>query len=58
MPRFSDDDVLNFFVTEAVVFAGVSAENEAQRANADQAERESITKGHREWAEQHNLIGT
>jgi hypothetical protein len=50
MPRFSDDDVLDFLVTEAVVMNGLEAEAEAQKKAADTAEREHFRDNHKEWA--------
>lgn len=55
MPRFSDDDVLDFLVAEAVVTHGLEAESEAQRKAEADAEHKEQTSSHREWADKHGL---
>lgn len=50
MPRFSDDDVLDFLVTEGVVMCGLEAEAEAQKKASEDAERERFRDNHKEWA--------
>jgi hypothetical protein len=45
MPRFSEDDVLDFLVTEALVERG---ERDRKRAE-DKAKREAFRKSHKHW---------
>ena len=40
MPRFSDDDVVDFLITEAVVLTGREAEAAAQEKAEEDAERQ------------------
>lgn len=50
MPSFSDDDVLDFLVTEGVVHSGLEAEAAAQEKASEDAEREKFRDNHQEWA--------
>jgi hypothetical protein len=45
MPRFSEDDVLDFMVTEALVERG---ENDRKRAEKE-AEKDAFRKSHKDW---------
>ena len=49
LPTFSDDDVVDFCVTEAVILKAMehSAENHKKAQKA--AERDQFKKSHREW---------
>lgn len=51
LPRFSEDDVTNFLVTEALV---TRATLETQKANKDR-ERQQWMKNHKDWAKQAGL---
>lgn len=52
MPRFSEDDVTDFLVTEALV---TRATLEQQAAQKDR-ERQDWMKGHKEWAKESGVI--
>jgi hypothetical protein len=56
MPTFSPDPVVDFCVAEAVVRAGEEAERIAGEEAQAEDERKEITSGHKEWAEQLNLL--
>lgn len=45
MPRFSEDDVLDFMVTEALVDRGERDRKKAEK----EAEKESFRKSHKGW---------
>lgn len=45
MPRFSEDDVLNFMVVEALVERGEADRKEAEK----QREQEDFRKSHKGW---------
>lgn len=45
MPRFSEDDVLDFMVTEALVERGERDRKQAE----ENAEKESFRKSHKNW---------
>jgi hypothetical protein len=45
MPRFSEDDFLNFIVLEALVARGEEDRKEAEK----QDEQESFRKSHKDW---------
>lgn len=51
LPRFSEDDVTNFLVIEALV---TKAAYEKQEANKDR-ERQDWMKGHKDWAKEMGL---
>ena len=51
MPRFSEDDVVDFLVAEAVVRAGQEAQREARKEAEDDAKNQEKINEHREWAE-------
>lgn len=52
LPTFSDDDVTNFLVTEALVSR---AAHERAAATKDR-ERQTWMKGHKDWAKEAGLI--
>ena len=52
LPIFSDDDVTNFLVTEALV---TKAAHERTAANKNR-ERQDWMKGHKDWAKEAGLI--
>lgn len=52
LPQFSDDDVTNFMVTEALV---ARSAHERLEANKNR-ERQDWMKGHKDWAKQSGLI--
>lgn len=52
LPRFSEDDVTNFMVAEALV---TRATLETQTAAKDR-ERQDWMKGHKDWAKEAGLI--
>lgn len=51
MPRFSDDDVTNFLVTEAVVAKVGRERQEVEKTN----KRKQWMQGHKEWAKEQGL---
>jgi hypothetical protein len=51
MPRFTDDDVTNFLITEALVTRGAT---EQKSANKDR-ERKDWMKNHQDWASEAGL---
>lgn len=52
MPQFSEDDVTDFLVTEALV---TRATLEKQSANKDR-ERQDWMKNHKDWAKKSGLL--
>lgn len=52
LPTFSEDEVTNFLVTEALV---TRATLETQEANKNR-ERQNWMKGHKDWAKEAGLI--
>lgn len=52
MPRFSEDDVTDFLVTEALV-TRATLEQQAAKKNR---ERQDWMKGHKEWAKESGVI--
>jgi hypothetical protein len=52
MPRFSEDDVTDFLVTEALV---TRATLEKQSAQKDR-ERQDWMKNHKDWAKEQGLV--
>lgn len=52
MPQFSEDDVTDFLVTEALV---TRAAVEQQNAQKDR-EKQDWMKGHKDWAKEQGLI--
>lgn len=52
LPRFSEDDVTNFLVTEALV---TKAGHERQQASKDR-ERQDWMKSHKDWAKESGLL--
>jgi hypothetical protein len=53
LPTFSDDDVVNFMVTEALV---QRAAHDRIAADKDR-ERQQWMKGHKNWAQEAGLAG-
>lgn len=53
LPQFSDDDVTNFLVTEALV---TRAGYERAQANKDR-ERQDWMRSHKDWAKKAGLTG-
>lgn len=53
LPKFSDDDVTNFLVTEALV---TKAGHERMQANKDR-ERQDWMRNHKDWAKEQGLLG-
>lgn len=51
MPRFSEDDVTDFLVVEALVTRATIEQNEAQQDR----ERQDWMKGHKDWAKEAGL---
>lgn len=51
MPRFSDDDVTNFLVTEALV---AKANHESQKTEKTN-KRKKWMSGHKDWAKEQGL---
>jgi hypothetical protein len=51
LPKFSEDDVTNFMVTESLV---ARAAHERQRSEKDR-ERQDWMKGHKDWAKEVGL---
>lgn len=54
LPEFSEDDVTNFLVTEALV---AKAGAERIKANEDR-ERQDWMKSHKDWAKESGLLDT
>lgn len=54
LPTFSEDDVTNFMVTEALV---TRAAHERAKANKDR-ERQDWMKSHKDWAKESGLLGS
>ena len=52
LPQFSEDDVTNFKVTEALV---ARAAHERNKANKDR-ERQDWMKSHKDWAKESGLL--
>lgn len=52
LPRFSEDDVTNFLVTEALV---TKAGAERTKANEDR-ERQDWMKSHKDWAKEAGVL--
>jgi len=52
LPKFSEDDVTNFLVVEALV---TKAGMERARANKDR-ERQDWMKSHKDWAKESGLL--
>lgn len=53
LPTFSDDDVTNFLVTEALV---TRAAHERMKASKDR-ERQDWMRNHKGWAKEQGLLG-
>lgn len=53
LPTFSDDDVTNFMVTEALV---ARAAHERTEAGKDR-ERQDWMRNHKDWAKEQGLVG-
>lgn len=54
LPKFSEDDVTNFMVTEALV---TRAAHERNQANKNR-ERQAWMKDHKGWAKEAGLLNT
>lgn len=52
LPQFSEDDVTNFLVTEALVTKAAAERTEANKNR----ERQDWMKGHKDWAKEAGLI--
>lgn len=52
LPQFSEDDVTNFMVTEALVSKAAA---ERTRLNEDR-EKQDWMKGHKDWAKESGLL--
>lgn len=52
LPQFSEDDVTNFMVTEALV---TRAAHERAQANKDR-KRQDWMKSHKDWAKESGLV--
>lgn len=53
LPQFSDDDVTNFLVTEALVARSAHERLEAGKNR----EKQEWMKGHADWAKEQGLLG-
>lgn len=53
LPEFSEDDVTNFLVTEALVTRGAHERAKAQKDR----ERQTWMKDHKAWATEQGLVG-
>lgn len=49
LPQFSDDDVLDFMVTEAVILKYVHEREEHQENAQAEAERKKFRGSHKDW---------
>lgn len=52
MPRFSEDDVTDFLVTEALVTRATLEQGATQKDR----ERQDWMKGHKDWAKESGLV--
>lgn len=52
LPTFSEDDVTNFLVTEALVTRGAHERTEENKNR----EKQDWMKGHKDWAKESGLV--